>query len=82
MSIVHIDNEAHVIACNDSRGTTQLAYTRRGSGWHIAGLTAEQCDRLADALMKEASRQRSEAGEDTRMSDFYAAMRDDEQTPA
>lgn len=78
MSIVQIDSGAHVTVCNDSRGTTQLAFTRNGCGWHMAGLSAEQCDQLAGALTAEAGRQRREAGEDGRMADFYAAMRADE----
>jgi hypothetical protein len=58
MSTIHIDNESHLSVCDDSRGTTQIAYTRRNNIWHIAGLTAEQCDQLAVALAGEASRQR------------------------
>lgn len=82
MGIVNIEDGAHVIVCNDSRGLTQFAFTRNGCGWHMAGLTADQCDQLAIALTGEAARQRREASEDNRMSDFYAAMRADERTPA
>lgn len=82
VSIVQIDSGAHVTVCNDSRGLTQFAYTRSGSGWYMAGLSAELCEQLASALTGEASRQRREAGEDGRMADFYAAMRADEQVPA
>ncbi len=78
MSVVQIDSGAHVTVCNDSRGLTQFAYTRSGGGWHMAGLSAEQCDQLADALTAEASRQRREASEDNRMADFWAAIRADE----
>lgn len=78
MSIVQIDSGAHVTVCNDSRGTTQFAFTRNGCGWYMAGLSAEQCDQLAGALTAEAGRQRREAGEDNRMADFYAALRADE----
>lgn len=82
MSIVQIDSGAHVTVCNDSRGLTQLAYTSGASGWYVAGMGAEQCEQLAEALAAEAIRQRREAGEDNRMADFYAAMRADERVAA
>lgn len=82
MAIVHIDSGAHVTVCNDSRGTTQFAFTRNGCGWYMAGLSAEQCDQLAGALTAEAGRQRREAGENDRMREFREAVLADERAAA
>ena len=77
MTIIAIEG-ASITVCGDSKGTTQMGCNREGMYITIAGLTSEQCDKLASAFIKEVNRQQAEARENWRMKDFWEATRADE----
>ena len=77
MTIISIEG-ASITVCGDSKGATQIACNRDGLYITIAGLTAEQCDKLASAFIKEVNRQQNEARENWRMKDFWEAAKADE----
>lgn len=75
MGIIHTAANGHVTVCNDSRGTSQFAYTSQNGGWSIFGLTADQCTDLSAALLAEANRQRREAADNVRLRDIHEALK-------